>query len=547
VGGQIVLTWFVAYIGLQLLEGPYLALIVRLRRPAKVKEVLALAFMGVSGLLFASLAIPLWLGPNWMGPAVAILMLVGAMGNAATIARGMRPVFFVCFAPYVLLLIAGPFLASMVSHTLLQVALCIGPIVISFNVLSGYLRSENLRDAEIKAKAELEQKRAEAVAATNAKSSFVATVSHDLRTPLTAILACAGAIQRDAKDANQTSHAAMIADAAKMMRCLLDDLLDLSKIEAGHMSVEVTTFDPRHLFDDVARFWSEEAARKGLTLTVCGSDRLPPLAGGDTTRIRQILNNLLSNAVKFTDVGGILIETTASGLAEGGHALTVTVVDTGVGLSQEQMARLFTRFDQTDVSVARTHGGTGLGLAISRELARLMGGDLTVHSRPGEGARFILDCKLAEASQDLRAQDSEAVVQADASNLRVLVVDDHELNRRALTLLLEPLGVVPVLATSGEEALVVLAHQIFDVVLMDLNMTGLDGRETTIRLRADEGPNQQVPVIAVTGAVQPMVLQSCLDSGMNAWVEKPLEPAALYAAIERVLGLADNDDEAVAA
>jgi len=545
VDGRIVLTWFIAYIAVQFLEAPLFGAVLRWRKAPRVREALVLGFLALNTLLFASLAIPLWMGDNWMGPAVAILMLVGAMGNAAGIARGMRPVFFVCFAPYFLLLIIGPFLASWASHTVLQAALCIGPVVISSSFLSQYLTAERLREAEATAKAELEQKRAEAVAATNAKSSFVATVSHDLRTPLTAILACAGAIQRDAKDAAEVSRATMIGDAAKMMRCLLDDLLDLSKIEAGHMSVEVTTFDPQRLFDDVARFWSEEAARKGLTLTVSGADTLPALAGGDTTRIRQILNNLLSNAVKFTDAGGILIETMAEPLIEGGWALTASVVDTGVGLSDEQMSRLFTRFEQTDASVARIHGGTGLGLAISRELSRLMGGDLTVQSRLGEGARFTMACELALAVGNLPGRDWEVAAQRDGSELRILVVDDHELNRRALTLLLEPLGVVPVLATGGEEALVMAANQIFDVILMDLNMAGLDGRETTLRLRADESPNQAVPVIAVTGAVEPQVLQSCLDSGMNAWVEKPLEPAALYAAIERVLGLAD--DEAVAA
>ncbi len=545
---RLILGWFLAYLLTQLLEGPLFAAILGWRRGSpRVREGFALAILGVTTFMFGSLALPLWLGANWMGPAVAILMLVGAMGNAAVVGRDMRPVFLVCFLPYVALLIIGPFLATAGSHMMPQPALCVGPLVISFNILSGYLAAEKLREAERESRAELEQKRAEAVAATEAKSNFVAAVSHDLRTPLTAILACAGAIERDAKGEGEASRATMIADAAKMMRCLLDDLLDLSKIEAGRMSVEVTTFDPRHLFDDVARFWSEEAARKGLTLTVSGIDSLPPRAGGDTTRIRQILNNLLSNAVKFTESGGVMIETTAAPMLEGGYALTACIVDTGVGLSGDQMARLFERFNQTDSSVARTHGGTGLGLAISRELARLMGGDITVHSRLGEGARFTLECELVEPGEETQAQDMAISAPADAADLRILVVDDHELNRRALTLLLEPLGVVPSLASSGEEALTLLSQDAFDVILMDLNMAGLDGRETTVRIRAVEGPNRTVPVIAVTGAVEALVLQSCLDAGMNAWVEKPIEPAALYGAIEQVLRLADNDDQAQAA
>jgi signal transduction histidine kinase/ActR/RegA family two-component response regulator len=548
ISGRLIVGWFLAYLFTQLLEGPLFAAILRWRRGSpRLRKVCALAILGVTTFMFASLALPLWLGANWMGPAVAILMLVGAMGNAAAVGREMRPVFLVCFVPHVVLLVFGPFVATAGSHMMPQPALCVGPLIISLNILSGYLAAEKLREAERTSRAELEQKRAEAVAATEAKTNFVAAVSHDLRTPLTAILACAGAIERDARSEGDASRATMIADAAKMMRCLLDDLLDLSKIEAGRMSVEVTTFDPRLLFDDVARFWSEEAARKGLTLTVSGIDSLPPLAGGDTTRIRQILNNLLSNAVKFTPSGGVMIEATAAPTPKGGYTLTACIVDTGVGLSGDQMARLFERFNQTDTSVARTHGGTGLGLAISRELARLMGGDITVQSRLGEGARFTLACALAEPGEDIQVQDRCIHAPADAADLRILVVDDHELNRRALTLLLEPLGVVPSLASSGEEALALLSQYAFDVVLMDLNMAGLDGRETTIRIRAGEDSNRIIPVIAVTGAVEPQVLQSCLDAGMNAWVEKPIEPAALYGAIEQVLRLADNEDQAQAA
>ncbi len=545
---RIILTWFVAYMVTQLLEGPSFAALLGWRRgPARLREGCALTILALGVLVFASLAVPLWMGAGWMGPAVAILMLVGAMGNAAVVGRGMRPVFLVCFVPYVVLLIVGPFITRAGSPIALQPALWVGPIVISFNILSSYLSSEALREAESKAKAELEQKRSEAVAATEAKSNFVDAVSHDLRTPLTAILACAGAIQRGAKDADEASRAALIADAAKMMQRLLDDLLDLSKIEAGHMSVEVKTFELRHLFEDLARFWSEEATRKGLTLTVQGIDSLPLLATGDTTRIRQILNNLLSNAVKFTESGGVTIEARAEPMLEGGYALTACVSDTGVGLSEEQMARLFTRFYQADASAAQTHGGTGLGLAISRELARLLGGDIVVQSRLGEGARFIMECELAQASESTLAQYRDDVAETDASNLRILVIDDHELNRRALTLLLEPVGVVPSLASSGEEALNLLSQDAFDIVLMDLNMAGLDGRETTLRLRTSDGPNRTIPVIAVTGAVEPKVLQSCLDVGMSAWVQKPIEPAVLYAAIEQVLRVDDNEDRAKAA
>jgi CheY-like chemotaxis protein/anti-sigma regulatory factor (Ser/Thr protein kinase) len=292
------------------------------------------------------------------------------------------------------------------------------------------------------------------------------------------------------------------------------------------MGAEAVDFDLRRLTLETVRFWAPEARRKALAFRLEGSKRLPAWVNSDPTRLRQILNNLLSNALKFTDTGSITLS-----VAVHGERLALTVSDTGPGMGPDQLGRLFTAYGQASDSIARTHGGTGLGLQISRELARLMGGDITVASAPGEGAAFTIDLPLRRAEP--------VVVLAEASGasegLRVLIADDHEINRRAFSLILEPVCAVVALAEDGRQALDILAHEPFDLVLMDLNMPRLNGMQATRALRALPGPNQIVPVIALSASVSPTEQQACLAAGMNAFVMKPVEAQELFRAIEAVL------------
>lgn len=364
-----------------------------------------------------------------------------------------------------------------------------------------------------------------ALAANAAKSTFIATVSHELRTPLSAIQAGAQELERTSTEAGQRRRAALVLDAARMMRNLLNDLLDLSKVEAGRMGVECVPFDARRLVTDTLRLWQAEARAKGLRLTVRGGRHLPRWLVGDPTRLRQILNNLLSNALKFTEHGAVQLVAAVEGAS-----LNFAVVDQGTGMSAAQMSRLFSPFSQADESVARTHGGTGLGLALSRDLARLMGGDLVATSAPGEGSRFTLSLPLVLAQPALEKED--AAPETDTMPpLRVLVVDDHEINRRAMGLLLEPVGLHPSFATDGAEALQTLLHEPYDLVLMDVHLPHIDGLEVTRRIRAGTGPNRHTPILAVTGATSSAERARCLEAGMTHCVGKPIEAAELYAAI----------------
>ena len=376
--------------------------------------------------------------------------------------------------------------------------------------------------------------RAEAESATAAKSAFVAMVSHELRTPITAIQAGADSLAARAKERSIQNDAGLIIEASRMMRALLDDLLDMSKIEAGQMTVETVTFDARLLLRNTAKFWRSEARKRQLRLTLLGSRHLPRWLIGDPTRTRQILNNLLSNALKFTEAGEVRI--TVERRCEG--ELALSVVDSGPGMSPAHLRRLFKPFSQADETVSRTHGGTGLGLAISRDLARLIGGDITVSSQQGSGSTFTLLLKEqigTPPTGGVETQMSPPVL----PKLRILVADDHEINRRAIGLILGPIDADLTLVSDGREALACLAADRFDLALLDIHMPGVGGVEVTRQVRGAAGINQRLPIIAITGAAEEAAKYAA--AGMNACVAKPIDPSALYAAIERVLEATGQD------
>lgn len=487
--------------------------------------------------VFASGSVPLWFLGGALGPGCSLLLLAGGSLNVLVLQHRQSHVVIAGLAPYVIFLALTPIWAASTHGLEAAFAVLVGVGAFLGNAAMLWRIWMQTLAREQAALSEIERQRREAEAATAAKSAFVAAVTHELRTPLSGLLAASVELQRGAEDPRQVECAAIVADSARFMRSLLGELLDLAKLEAGRMEVEATPFDLRQFGREVGRFWELEARSRGVPFVIETTSRSPKRVEGDPTRLRQVLNNLLSNAFKFADSRGVQCFVD-SREADGGWAVTVRVRDFGPGIAADKLDRVFLPFDQTDVSVARTHGGTGLGLSLSRELARLMGGDLVVESTPGEGACFILSVWFRFAAQEAgECAGSEPVIAEPAANagLKLLIADDHEINRRTLALVLGPLGASAVFAEDGEQALVQAATQRFDLIFMDVHMPGLDGSAATRRLRATPGPNRRTPVIAVTGDVSPERLAALFADGVTGWVEKPINAEELYAAVDAAL------------
>ncbi|MDG2521654.1 ATP-binding protein [Caulobacter segnis] len=500
------------------------------REPTRLRLAVMTIVAGTPSTLWALAAVPMWTVRelNEFAPVCAFLLLGGGLLQVIAASSYSRLAFLAMVTP-MMTVAAGVVLLDPDVTPITKAVLLIGGGLVGVNAMIAWRMSMSAVLRERAIAAEHERRRAEAEATAAAKSAFVAVVCHELRTPISAILSGAAVLERNAPDAATRTHTQVIGDAGSMMRNLLNDLLDLSRIEAGRLSVEAVSFDARQTLSDVMRLWRPEAMKKQLRLRIEGSAGLPRWLQGDPTRLRQILNNLLSNAIKFTPSGSVTLKVNAEPRRDGRLALELSVVDTGPGFDDEAAQRLFTAFNQLNAGVAAKYGGSGLGLAISRELARLMGGELTVESRPGAGAAFTLSLDLEVAASPPAANVPTL------AGVRVLAVDDHVLNRRALEVILEPFGVLPVTADSGETALEILARQPFDVVLMDLYMPGMDGRDAVRRLRREAGPNQKTPVIAVTASATDKDWEDCREAGMEAHVAKPVIPAELHAALRQVL------------
>lgn len=525
--------WIVAVMAVQAFE---IGAMSRFRRadrsPGRIDVILALVSTFVMAALFAGMATVIWSLEGRGLAGFALLIIAGGLFTNVGSGIEARAIFMVSATPYIAALAVMPLLAFAGAPSGDPVLTTLGSILFVGAVLSVYGRVHAARRAELAALDEAGRRVMQAEVAMADRAAMAAIISHELRTPVSAILAGAQVVRDDEDARHRRDTADLIGDAADLMTRMLNDLLDHSKMEAGAMSLEETDFDLTALLEETCRLWAPQATAKGLHL-----EHEAPATSvwlkGDPYRLRQILNNLMSNAVKFTSEGGIRLEAIVEPQKDGRYRLRVTVTDQGAGVSPDAMERLFTPFAQGSAEVARTYGGTGLGLKVSRDLARLMEGDVTVVSHPRDGAAFTLTVVLATGRPTLLPRVIKPDLAQGASALRVLAVDDHEINRRTLALVLQPLGVQLTTASDGLEALERLAVETFDVVLMDVNMPGLDGNEATRRLRASDGPNAATPIIGFSAGTEADQVQACRDAGMTDWLAKPLEPARLYAALRR--------------
>jgi signal transduction histidine kinase/CheY-like chemotaxis protein len=384
--------------------------------------------------------------------------------------------------------------------------------------------------------------------ANRAKNDFLANMSHEIRTPMTAILGYAElCLAPDIPEPDRTRYAGIIHANGEHLLSVINDILDVSKIEVGHMTVEPTLCSPYHVVAEVRALMEIRARAKGLELAVESAGGIPELVRTDPTRLRQILLNLVNNAIKFTEAGKVVLRFRLEGSESGPH-LAFEVEDTGVGLSAEQLERVFHPFVQADTSTTRKYGGSGLGLTISQTLARLLGGDLTCVSTPGSGSTFRVTIDpgplagvrlLDQAPEDgpRAASDLGWPAPGPESRGRVLLAEDVPVNRRLIATVLQRAGVEVEEAENGKVALekALAAHATdapFDIVFMDMQMPEMDGYAATAALRS---AGYRRPIVALTSHSMSGERQRCLEAGCNEYMTKPVDRLVLLQVLARFL------------
>ena len=374
-----------------------------------------------------------------------------------------------------------------------------------------------------------------ALAASRAKSEFLATMSHEIRTPMNGIMGMLRILRDTPLTPSQRDHLDTAATSADTLLDLLSHILDFSKIEAGHLELERIAFSPAVTIKGVVDILRPRAAAKRLTLDLELDPQLPVGAVGDPTRIRQVLFNLIGNAIKFTQRGGIVVRASGAGSDSATSVLTFVVKDTGIGIAADALARIFRPFTQADNSMSRRFGGTGLGLAISQKLVEAMGARLTAMSEPGTGSEFQFTLRLPNPG----AAEISRVTQPNEFPLpklrgRVLVVEDDRINQRVIGHFLKQMGLQTGLAEDGNAAIEVALRETWDAILMDCQLPGVDGLEATRQIRARQ-PDRSLPIIALTANASLQDRTACLAAGMNDFLTKPVRVELLAAALQRWL------------
>ena len=377
-------------------------------------------------------------------------------------------------------------------------------------------REENLREAVA---------RAEHAAA--ARTLFLANMSHEIRTPMNGVLGLSRVLVDRSLPPAEHELAKTILDSGRALLHVLDDVLDLSKLDAGALQIEPRPVEVREIVGQTIQLMKTKAEEAGISLELKVAAEVPPWIRVDGHRVRQVVTNLLSNAIKFTPRGSVTVE-----VAHAQARLRVSVADTGIGMTPETLGRIFNPFEQAEAGTARKYGGTGLGLAICKRLCELMGGNLKASSRLGQGSTFALDIDAP-----VERPSTSAVSRGEALRpleLRVLVAEDGPVNQLVVRHFLQKLGSEVRIVGNGADAVVAASEECFDVVLMDLQMPQVDGFEATRRIRNSNGPGANVPIIAFTASVMAEQRAACFAAGMDAVLMKPLELEALHETLGRL-------------
>jgi signal transduction histidine kinase/CheY-like chemotaxis protein len=369
-------------------------------------------------------------------------------------------------------------------------------------------------------------------AATRAKSEFLAVMSHEIRTPMNGVLGMAHLLLDTPLSSSQRRQMETLRDSGQALLTILNDILDFSKMEAGRLELAAEDFDLERVVGSVTALMTPRAREKGLVLRASVAPDVPTALRGDAGRLRQVLLNLVGNAIKFTEVGEVCLEVTQSSLANGRVPLRIVVRDTGIGIPPEAQARLFQEFTQVDASATRRYGGTGLGLAICRRIVLAMGGEIGVESRSGAGATFTVAVALERAQAPL-APETDVAAPA-VTPLRILLAEDNPVNREVALGLLQRHGHSVTVVTDGAEAVAAARAGGFEVILMDVHMPGMDGTEASRIVRDFPGPAGRVPIVALSASVLKDEIDICFEAGMDEFLAKPIDPAALAGVLARL-------------
>jgi len=437
-----------------------------------------------------------------------------------------------------------------------QVGIALTVFLSALTLAFGLISLRQMRQLEQRRKAlenlatSLRQARRDAEAASDAKSVFLANMSHEIRTPFHGLMGMLSLLRETGLNARQIDYLRTATESADHLLALLNDILDMSQLESGRMSLALASVDLRALLRDVEALMRPQATAKHLALHLDADPSVPERVMADATRVKQVVFNLLSNAIKFSEQGAVVLDLRSrEAVNEQPATLEFIVSDTGIGMDSATLDRLFNRFAQGDGSHSRRHGGTGLGLEISRNLARLMGGDITVRSTPGEGSAFSFRMPLLTvdaAAPALPAWAAEAMPPA-ARPLQVLVAEDHPVNRQYMAALLETMGHHAHFTANGQEAVDAIrlrgSAAPFDIVLMDLHMPVLDGTGATRAIRAlPEPAAATVPIVALTADAFADTRDRCLVAGMNDFLTKPVSPQKLASSLRRLFGQSVGSD-----